>query len=554
MRDGPHEDDSSVAPAAGPDETIGTTIAGGPAAIGGGVDAAQRSSIGRSAAILTMSVLPGQVFGVIRELYVAARVGTSPSLDAYLIALVLPTMLVALLVGGTATAMVPAVVGAKERLGESEAQRLVGAILTWAAIVSLVAGVLLVALAPIAIAVTGPGLAQIYRAEAETFILILAPSIVFGALAGLLVAVHQIHERFRAVALAWFTGPLVALVVTVTLWDGLGVAALATSTTASAMAMFVVLAIAGLRSRSLPRPSVRASRAEVAGFGRHAAPLWASSAVGNLTVLGDRAVASVISAGAVSTLRFGDAILRLPGNTLGVAWTTVIYPSLVRAARPGAARQLADEAETNLRFMVCVYVPLSVATAAMAPLIIDVVYRRGAFDDAAAAATSGVLAALAPLLVLAMANAMLAGAHNARQNGRLLLGAGVLSVVLNIILDVVLGWSLGVAGVALAATITLAVVVAVLAWRLTGPDTRLRIRPVLTVAGKALMASLVPGLPIGLLVWTRSWSGPTVLDLAVLATLTLIGVMGYLATARIIRLEEPYLVIRASTPKRSKRS
>jgi putative peptidoglycan lipid II flippase len=250
----------------------------------------------------------------------------------------------------------------------------------------------------------------------------------------------------------------------------------------------------------------------------------------------------------VSALRFGDDILRLPGDTLGVAWTTVIYPTLVRAAQPGAARTLADETAANLRYMACVYIPLAVATAAMAPLIIDVVYRRGAFDASAAATTSGVLAALAPLLVLAMANAILASAHNARRNGGLLLAVGILNVIVNLILNILLGLPLGVAGVALSSSVTMTTVVAILAWRLSGDEAGLRIRPVLAVSIKALVASLVPGVPIAIFVWTRSWSGEFLLESGVLVMLAIGGAATYLIVARSIGLTEPSTVIHALAP------
>ena len=127
----------------------------------------------------------------------------------------------------------------------------------------------------------------------------------------------------------------------------------------------------------------------------------------------------------MSALRYAEGVIRIPMNAIGPAWSAAIYPALVRASLLGESRSLGEAAASAMRYVTVIFVPISVATAAMAPLIVEVAYVRGAFDERAAALTAGALAGFAPLLFLTMANSVLTGAHNARQRGVFLMCDGV---------------------------------------------------------------------------------------------------------------------------------
>ena len=106
----------------------------------GGVSLA---SVGRAAVVLTGATAGVQVLAVVRELYLAAKVGVSPDLDALLIGLVLPTTLASILTSGPSTAMVPAYLDARATGGLADARRLSGTVLVWLGIVGLALTLLL---------------------------------------------------------------------------------------------------------------------------------------------------------------------------------------------------------------------------------------------------------------------------------------------------------------------------------------------------------------------------------------------------------------------------
>ncbi len=504
----------------------------------------QLAGLGRSAALLTVAASLGQVFGVGRELFVASRVGTSPQLDALLIALVAPTMVAGLLASGSAAALVPAYAAVDERHGPAAAQRLVGVILTWTAILGVAFMLALTALAPVVVAIAGPGLGVDGRSTAEGFVPILAPILVLSAVGGLITAVFQVLGRFRPIAIAWLLGPIVSLIVTIGLWPWLGLTAYALALVLNPATTLVVLVVIAARSGHLPRPALRSGTGDTGGFIGHAVPLTISASVLQFNLLADRSIASLIASGAVSALRYGDSIVRLPLNTLGPAWARVVYPSLVAAARLGSQESVGGSAHRALRYLLAIFMPISVGIVALAPLGVRIVFGRGAFEAQAVTATAAALAGFAGLVGLTMVQGVLVGAHNAQRRAVFLMLMGFLNAILNLVFDVIFGFALGIGGIALSTTFTLAIVQLMMGARLNRADPAFRGRELLAVALRAILASLVPAIPAAIIAWSDVVGSNLLLQIAVTLGLGAIGAVEYVIVARWLRLDEPWIVVR----------
>ena len=116
------------------------------------------ASVGRSAVILTGATAAVQVLGIVRELFLAAKVGISTDFDALLIGIVLPATISRVLTSGVSTALVPAYIEARASHGTAGAKRLAGTVLAWVAMAGVVVTVLLEVFAPESVAFHRPGL------------------------------------------------------------------------------------------------------------------------------------------------------------------------------------------------------------------------------------------------------------------------------------------------------------------------------------------------------------------------------------------------------------
>ena len=393
-------------------------------------------AVGRSALILTGAAGVVQVIGIARELFVAAQVGISSSLDALLIALVLPTTLAGVLTTGTVTALVPAYVQTRDLEGRLKGRLLTGAISVWVGLAGLAVAIALELFAPFAIAIAGPGLAAGPRNEAIGYLRLLAPVTFVAAVSGVLYGVLQAEERFAAIAAATFAGAATTLGAILVLWSSLGLGALAVGNLLGPIVVGGILLAASVRASISPRPTLRTSRQEFIAFVRHAAPLTLSGAILQINVIADRAIASLLAPGAVSALRYADVLVRTPIAAIGPAWGAALYPALVRLARDTSS-SLSDATDRSIRYAISIFVPIAILTVAVAPV------RRcgvctGVHSIADVDRTARVVAAFAPLIVILMVSPSLTGALNARRRGKVLLIGGILSVILNVALDLAL--------------------------------------------------------------------------------------------------------------------
>jgi putative peptidoglycan lipid II flippase len=500
-------------------------------------------SIGRSAALVAVSSVVGQFFTLGRELFVASRVGTSQGLDALLVALVFPTILTGVLSSGIAVAVVPAYARLERLHDQRTARSFLATVLVCGLLAAGIGVLALLAVPGLAVLIAGPGLDQTAREMAIGFVPVLAPIVLFGFAASLLSATCQINQRFRAIALGVVAGPVVSLTVTVLLWDSLGITALALGWTINFLTTSIVLGTYVVAARLLAKPRLRQDPAEARRFGNHAAPLTASALINKSTLFTDRAVASLLPSGSISSLRYGEALIGMPTQAIAPAWTLVLYPVLVRAHQ-AEGPTFGRSVYVAMRYVLAVFIPLAVATAALAPLLVDVVYVRGAFDAAAASTTAAAVAGMGPLLVLTMIQGALVPAHNARQSGVFLLQVGIVGAISNLVLDVVLGSVLGVGGIALSTSAALALSVAIMARRLAREEPDFRIRELADVSGRAIGASIVPAVPIALVAWGSGGFGSLWANLAALVVLTLAGLAVYVPLADRLRLVEPLAIIR----------
>ena len=505
-----------------------------PAKRGGGLSF---RSISRSAAILTGAAAGVQVVGIIREVFVAAQVGLSSGYDALLIALVIPTTFAGVLTAGTVTALVPAYLEVRSAGGVEDARRLAGAITFWVGSSGLAIWLLLEAFGATAIAIAGPGLAESGRTAAVSYLHILAPLAFVSAITAILSGICQAEEQFKVIATASFAGATANLVITLMLWQSLGLEALAVANLIGPLTSGIVLALAAMRSSTLPRLTVWTTREQLSTFAGHAAPLTLSSAILQVNGVVDRAIASLIGPGAVSALRYADVLVRTPIGAISPAWSTALYPSLVRLVHEGASG-LGSATSRALRYVLAAFVPIAVLTIAVAPLAVSVGFGRGAFDQAGVARTAEAVAAFAPLLVVTMCYPPFTGALNARRRGGVLLAGGVMNVVLNLVLDVVFGLTLGAAGVALASSLTGILVLIFFAGRVARTEADFVLAPISRTVLLSLAASLPVALPIALVCWLGFVPSGLVPGLLALALFGAMGLLAYGLIALRLGLEE----------------
>jgi putative peptidoglycan lipid II flippase len=486
--------------------------------------------------------LASRLLGFVRDILIAASLGTGPVADAFFVALRVPNFMRTLFAEGAFNvAFVPQFASMLERDGLAAARRLAEEVLT----VLLVALLAVVIAAQVAMPWLMYALAPGFADEPAKFDLTITltrltfPYLMFISLAALLGGILNSLYRFAAAAATPILLNLCLIVAILTLGRITETPghALAYGVSFAGAVQFVWLVIAcrraGIELRlRWPRltPSVRRLLVVIA-------PAALGAGVAQVNLLVSVIIASLLPGGAVSYLYYADRLNQVPIGVIGVAVGTALLPLLSRQIR--ANELVAAHYSQNRALEIALFLTLPAATALVvaAHPIIATLFERGAFGPEASEAAANALMAYAAGLPAFVLIKVLTPGFFARQDTRTPVLIAVFCVVLNVALNFALMQVLGHVGLALSLSVASWLNVALLARTLNrrghfGPDQRLKRRVPAILGASALMAGTLFGLERA---FGAAFAGGEAARIPALAALVVAGLLVYLGAARLLR-------------------
>ncbi len=353
----------------------------------------------RSFATVGGLTLLSRVFGFVRDILIAATLGSGWVADAFVVAFRFPNLFRRLFgEGAFNSAFVP--IFAKKVEGEGrEAAR------TFAedAMAGLIFVLLIVTIvAEIAMPFLMYGLAPGFDAQPEKFDLavlltrITMPYLLCMSLVALMSGALNSVGRFAESSSVSIVLNLTMVAATlVSLW--IGYSAGPEAGVMQAWGVFfagifqLLLLIWGMRRAGL---TLRLKRPRMTDDVRRLLKLGVPGVIsGGVTQL-NIAIGTIIAsmqAGAVSHLYYADRIYELPLAMVGIAVGVVLLPDVSRHLRAGNEAAVMDSQNRSLEFAMLLTVPAALALAVMPAEIVSVLFERGAFTPADTASTAAVL-------------------------------------------------------------------------------------------------------------------------------------------------------------------
>lgn len=478
---------------------------------------AASSSIGRAALLVAGLTGVSTLLGFGRDVVIAAVYGAGPELDAYFVALGLTNILLGLF--GTSLTRASTPVLARETQGEARCRghSTFDTVLTLSVVVVGVLSVVLgLAAAPIA-QVLAPGLGP---EASDTLVLltrIVLVTTVLVAATDLLVALAQAHGVFRWGALQGVPFNLVMIAAAGLFGPRYGIVALAVGFVVGSLARLALQVWAATRHRWPLRARWDLGSAGVREIGALLPPLVVGQAVLNVNTLVDRAVASTVGDGAVTAVFLGWRLVNLPELLVVAALVAPLYPAMGAAATdPARLRHLVGR---GLTMTMTLLTPVAVVLLVAAQETVELAFGRGAFDADAVRLTASAVVCFLPALLALACRQVLVSASYAVGDTRGPVAIGVVAMVVNVVGTVVLARVWGVAGIALATSLSMVVAVLLIA-RLA--HVRHRLLPtrqvgllVARAAAAAVVATVVTALAVRGLAPPAAWQ---VLALAAVAS------------------------------------
>jgi putative peptidoglycan lipid II flippase len=402
------------------------------------------------ASISVATVLAANVLlalaGVVRDALLAAYLGLSTAADAFTLAWFVIDLAASALLGSIAATVAIAHLAGEGRR-PADTQSFLGAVLA----VGAAAGAALALVSPWLIHGLDPTL---HGAGADAAILALrwlAPLLVTIPLLTAMSAALQLRRQFTAAALAPIVMTVWMTVGALAYGPGLHIVALARFTALGGIITLIWPALAAarhgipLRPRLPTAPGWRCLRAASGAVSLWYVLIQIGQAV-------DRSFAGRLGPGAVAALSYAVRFEQAPVWIFAAAVTTVAYPAMARLRARGAAGsvQLVGAA---LGLIALGAVPLALILGMFAAPIIGLVLGRGALTPADVSRIAAAVAAYAPGMVFAAANALLFRALFAAGRQHAAARAAAIALAAQAVADGLLAPRFGLAGIGAAGAI-----------------------------------------------------------------------------------------------------
>jgi putative peptidoglycan lipid II flippase len=451
------------------------------------------SAARRSASIIGLAFIASRVLGLLREIILGYRFGTSSEYDAYVAAFRIPDLLFLVVMSGAFGAAFIPIFGRYLSRGDDErAWELASAVITLTALTMTALSVLVFALAgPIMRYLVAPNLpAEVQPLAVTTMRILLVSQILLGlsiAAKGILEA----QDRFTLPALSPVLYNAVIILAALLFAPSFGIEGVAFGVVVGSLLHLLVqvpgLATSGMRYR----PILSTSVAGLAEVGRLLIPRVIGLAAFQLNFVAMTYLASGAGEGSVSALNYAWQMMMLPHGVVALSISTVIFPSMARLYAAGRHEELRATFTGAL-------LPASVGLYELRTAIPQTVFQFGAFDERSTALVAVALEFLALGLVWYGLVDVLARVYYAMQDTRTPVIAGIVIIVINITLGALLVDSMGHSGLALALAaatgIEALIRFALLRRRIGGLDDSFGswiARVVLATAAMAVMAELI---------------------------------------------------------------
>ncbi len=346
----------------------------------------ERKSLLRSAGAISLATLVSRILGLLRDQVQAYFFGAGLVADAFLAAFRIPNLLRDLFAeGALSSAFVPTFTAEREQRGDAAAHALASRVMTALSLVLGVLAVLIAVFAPWILRVYVPGFGPEKMALAVTMTRILAPFLLFVALAAAAMGVLNTYGRFflPALAPAWFNFvAIVGVLCLVPLFRRLDVQpglALAVGAMAGGIVQFTVQVPAMRREGFRFRPELAPRDPALRRVVRLMAPATFGLAATQINILVDTILASLYGNGPIAWLTYAFRLMQLPLGLFGVALGTANLARVSKDAARGDAAGLRANLAGALRAAALLTLPATAGLVALRVPIVRILFEHGRF-------------------------------------------------------------------------------------------------------------------------------------------------------------------------------
>ncbi|MBO1266316.1 murein biosynthesis integral membrane protein MurJ [Proteiniclasticum sp. SCR006] len=446
----------------------------------------------RNIAIIMIITVFTKLIGFGREIALTYFFGASATSDVYLIAQTIPTTIFALVGTGLATTFIPIYHKVQKENGEEEAHRFSSNIMNSVVILSVLIIVLVLVFTPQVVMLFASGFTGETMEMAIRFTRISIFGIAFSGMIYILNAYLQLKDNFTIPALISLPMNMV-IIFSFYLADQLNDVILAYGLVASVLIQLIFILPSVIRNRFHYKMVLDAKDVYLKEMMILAVPIIIGTSVNQLNVLVDKNIASNVAVGGISALNYANRLNTFIQGLFVAPVVTVIYPSLSKQVLSRDFSGLKKVINESIVYISLLIIPATVGAMVLARPIIDLLFLRGQFDEAAAEMTAQALFFYALGMIAFGLREVFSRVFYAYKDTKTPTYNAMIGVSLNIVLNLILSRFLGIGGLALGTSISAAVTTYLLVRSLRKKMVHFGLRDTMRKIVKITFASLVMG-------------------------------------------------------------
>lgn len=408
---------------------------------------------GRAIAVVFYVTVAARLLSIVSQVLTASTFGAGPIMDAYTVALIVPTTISGILTAAVGAALIPVFVDYRENKGESESMRLLWVAMTLGTLIALAVTVALVAGAPLVVTVFARQMDAHTQTLAVILLRFLMPVLFLQVLVTLIGSVLNAYGRFALPSLAPATITLstIAFLLFARSW---GIYALGWATIVGYSLNLLLLVVAYLRMGLRFRLDFSWRHPGIQRIAALSMPMLIGALLVNGNNLIDQFMASLLPPGSIASLSYAIKLVDTPSGIFYTALSTALLPIFALQVARREFTLLTTTFRQVVIFSAIILLPAGALLSSLSRPVVEIFYHHGNFSAQATDVVVSAVMFLAPNIFIVTYGFINGRIYNALQDNRTLRNVAVLSLVLNAVLDYLLMQIWGVAGIAFATTLT----------------------------------------------------------------------------------------------------
>lgn len=477
---------------------------------------------GRAISVVFFVSLAARFLSIASQVLTAAAFGAGRAMDAYTLAMIVPTVIAGILTTAVGAALIPIYLDYRENKGEAESMHLLWIATTLGTLITLGVTLALIAGAPFLVTLFGQQMDGATQDLAVILLRFLMPTLFLQAVIILLKAILNAYGHFAipAVAPVMVTLSTIAFLIFARSW---GIYALGWATIVGYVLNLLILLVLYLRIGLRFRLAFNWRHPGVQRIAALATPALLASLLVNGNNLIDQFMASLLPPGSLSSLSYAIKLVDTPSQFFYMALSSALLPVFALQVARREFTLLKTTFRQVMVYSAIVLLPAGALLGVLAHPVVKVFYQHGNFSVQATDVVSAGVMFLAPNIFLLTYSFVNGRMYNALQDNRTLRNIAVLALLVNFVLDYGLMQIWGIAGITFSTTLTYIAAQGVLIFVLNKRLGGLNLSRLGLSVSKAIFAAAVMWLVIALLE-----NMPQLANLAPLLQIAILGTLGVL--------------------------